>query len=365
MSVFGVNWRQEARNYVGDVLILIPLGLTFVALAWLFFRALPQFEELDRLRIRDAYREIAMKVHSREIVSEDRVYDGRKSCGALSRGTWGFEVQGTRAFVWYREPRSLRMQGVELAAVKPFDIRTRAWVYGVVFLLAMLAVTDFGLRRYRALLRERGDFIRAVAHELNTPVATLRMKALRSGNGEFTALAERMGRMVRNLNDFMNMGGRRPEPRCESLDLVALAREAYSAFSRDFERYSPVEFSGADSLSAVGDGDLVMQVLWNLFGNEAKYAAPYGKVSVTFRSEGSFAIVEFTDEGPGLTAHERRRIFDSCYRARSALESGKGGFGLGLCTSRQFARMMNGSLTVRPHGRGSCFAFSLRRVRAC
>jgi signal transduction histidine kinase len=48
-----------------------------------------------------------------------------------------------------------------------------------------------------------------------------------------------------------------------------------------------------------------------------------------------------------------RRAFDRYYRAKTVLESGKGGFGIGLCTAREFARAMGGDLSVRansPHG---------------
>ena len=54
-----------------------------------------------------------------------------------------------------------------------------------------------------------------------------------------------------------------------------------------------------------------------------------------------------------MTPRQMRRAFDRYYRAKTVLESGKGGFGIGLCTSREFARAMGGDLSVRansPHG---------------
>ena len=97
-----------------------------------------------------------------------------------------------------------------------------------------------------------------------------------------------------------------------------------------------------------------MQILWNLFGNDLKYAAPYGKVSVRFAQEGKFVKVEFVDEGQGMMPRQMKKAFDRYYRAKTVLESGKGGFGIGLCTAREFARQMCGDLTVRANTPKGC-----------
>ena len=61
-----------------------------------------------------------------------------------------------------------------------------------------------------------------------------------------------------------------------------------------------------------------------------------------------------------MTPRQMRRAFDRYYRARTALESGKGGFGIGLCTAREFARAMGGDLALRPNvPRGCVFTLTL------
>ena len=91
-----------------------------------------------------------------------------------------------------------------------------------------------------------------------------------------------------------------------------------------------------------------------------KYAAPYGDVRAAVSVRGGRAVLEVFDEGPGMTPRERRRAFDRYWRAHGVMKTGKGGFGIGLCTAREFAEAMGGSLTVRanePHG--CVFAFEL------
>ena len=147
------------------------------------------------------------------------------------------------------------------------------------------------------------------------------------------------------------------------MELAALVAEAYRLFAEDYRDL----FDGKDVairadgvVEAKGDATLVMQILWNLFGNDLKYAAPYGAVSVNIRRGGSFALVEFVDDGQGMTRREMRRAFDRYYRAKTVMQSGKGGFGIGLCTSREFALSMGGDLAVRANKPSGCvFTLSL------
>ena len=189
---------------------------------------------------------------------------------------------------------------------------------------------------------------------------------------EAKVLNERMIRLVANIKDFLRLGGKRPRPQRDEVDLVKCYEEAYALFREDVRDVTggsdiPVEmgtdpteplkngtFAGpVPNFAAVGDETLVVQILWNLIGNDLKYALPFGPVRVRFFREGGFACVEFADEGKGMSKREMARAFDRYYRAKTVLESGKGGFGIGLCTAREFARAMGGDLSVRansPHG---------------
>ena len=61
-----------------------------------------------------------------------------------------------------------------------------------------------------------------------------------------------------------------------------------------------------------------------------------------------------------MSKQQMRKAFDRYYRAKTVLESGKGGFGIGLCTAREFARAMGGDLTVRANAPSGCvFALTL------
>jgi len=176
-------------------------------------------------------------------------------------------------------------------------------------------------------------------------------------------LVERMLRLVANLKDFLKLGGKRPAPKSERVDLKAAYEEAYGLFRDDYRDLfdgADIAVTGREGLPDVrGDATMLVQVLWNLLANDLKYAAPYGRVSVAFSSRDGQVFAAFRDEGPGMTPRQRRHAFDRYYRAEPALAAGKGGFGIGLCTAREFVRAMGGDLTVAANGPKGC-VFTMR-----
>lgn len=281
--------------------------------------------------------------------------------GKVSGNAWGYLPENGRIRVWV-VMGSGECRSMVVDEVRPVPYALVFYFGGSVVALALLVLTAFAVWSFLRFLRERDDFLAATAHDLTTPLAGLRLQIGRNVE-DARNLVERLMLVVDNLKNFLRLGGRRPPPAKEQLDVAALVVEAYRLFAEDYRDF----FDGADvaivadgSIRALGDQTLVMQILWNLFGNDLKYAAPHGPVSVRIRRDGRFALVEFADAGPGMTRREMRRAFDRYYRAKSVMESGRGGFGIGLCTSREFARAMGGDITVAANGASGCvFAFRL------
>ena len=258
---------------------------------------------------------------------------------------------------------------VALTDIEPRRYRALFWGGGGFALLVLVVVTVLGVRFFLNYVRERDDFLAATAHDLTTPLVGMRY-AIGRDDADARNLCERMIRLVGNVKDFLRLGGRRPAPVCASFDLRKACEEAYALFREDYRDL----FEGRD-VAVVVDGDLppvladetlTVQILWNLFGNDLKYAAPFGPVEVRLSSGGGFAYAEFVDGGPGLTRGQMRRAFDRYYRAKTARESGKGGFGIGLCTSREFAHAMGGDLAVRANAPHGCvFTLKLPCRREC
>ena len=291
--------------------------------------------------------------------------------GQMTPGRWGYVPKPVEqaTLVWYDD--GVQVVSTTVPIVREVDYRTMFLTLGLVFLLVLVGMTIIGIRYFVEYIRTRDDFLAATAHDLTTPLVGMRYSIGRNDE-EAKVLNERMIRLVTNIKDFLRLGGKRPKPQRDEVDLVKCYKEAYALFREDVRDATdgsdipvsmgtdPTEplkngtFAGpVPNFVAVGDETLVVQILWNLIGNDLKYALPFGPVRVRFFRKGGFVCVEFADEGQGMSKHEMARAFDRYYRAKTVLESGKGGFGIGLCTAREFARSMGGDLSVRansPHG---------------
>ena len=303
----------------------------------------------------------------------DMLWREWNSAGIKKTDMWGWRTFEDGRLVWARGVGEKDFDTVYLrwTNIEERDYEFMFYLFGPMFLIVLVGITFLGARFFVDYVRSRDDFLAATAHDLTTPLVGMRYSIGRNDE-EAKVLNERIIRLVANIKDFLRLGGKRPRPRRDEVDLVKCYKEAYALFREDVRDVTggsdipvemgtdptePVEngtFAGpVPNFVAVGDETLVVQILWNLIGNDLKYALPFGPVRVRFFREGGFVCVEFADEGKGMSKREMARAFDRYYRAKTVLESGKGGFGIGLCTAREFARAMGGDLSVRansPHG---------------
>jgi signal transduction histidine kinase len=293
--------------------------------------------------------------------------DWNPESGTKRRDMWGWRSFDGGRLVW---ARGVGEQDGETVYARRTDIAARDYatlffVSVPLFLLVLVVITALGAKFLVDYVRARDDFMAAAAHDLATPLVAMRMM-IGCDDDEAKNLNERLIRLVANIKDFLRLGGRRPAPQPTAFDLRAAYGEAYALFRADYRDLfdgADVAVTGPSDVRARADPTLTVQILWNLFGNDLKYAAPYGRVLVAVEVRGDVVAIAFRDEGKGMTAAEMRRAFDRYYRAKTVLESGKGGFGIGLCTAREFARAMGGDLTVAPNRpRGCVFTLTLPRA---
>ena len=119
-----------------------------------------------------------------------------------------------------------------------------------------------------------------------------------------------------------------------------------------------------EPLAAEADRDKVRQVFNILVENALRYSPQGGTVIVGARRNADCVEVRVVDEGMGVPAAERERIFRKFYRAESAARDGAAGSGLGLFIARELVNAMGGRIWVdSTEGRGSSFAFELPAAR--
>lgn len=358
---------RDARLFWNALLLSLPAVALVAGGTFFIFDKVPELIKNEKTRIREEYRVHAEALKDGE-VDPSALVPGFKPSSPMRNvykmkpGRWGFEPGEKTSVVWYDDRRTVR--AFEVGKIEPFDFGLLFYVAGAFFMVVFVAMTAFGIRYFWKFARERDDFLAATAHDLTTPLVGLRYAIGRSEE-DSRCLNERMLRLVENIKDFLKLGGRR-KPAKEPFDVMRAYREAYSLFAADYRDIfggADVEVAcegAGDAFTAIGDETLAVQIMWNLLGNDLKYAAPHGPVRVVFSRRGRYVLVSFIDGGQGMTPRQMRKAFDRYYRAGTVLESGKGGFGIGLCTAREFALSMGGDLTVCANDpKGCIFTLSL------
>jgi len=142
-----------------------------------------------------------------------------------------------------------------------------------------------------------------------------------------------------------------------TVDLTALAAEAVVMLQSSAEAADVIlETDGANALPARGEERAVIQILVNLIGNAIRHSPGGGRIRLAFASSEGMARITVSDEGAGVAAEDRERIFERFERARQRED----GAGLGLAISRRLARSLGGDVTLdSAPGEGGCFSLTL------
>lgn len=214
------------------------------------------------------------------------------------------------------------------------------------------------------------QFVADASHELRTPVATIRGYAELYRAGALGQPAElddamrrteqeavRMGSLVDDLLHLARLDQGRPLERA-SVDLVQLATDAVQdALAVDPRR--DVRAVAPEPVVVLGDQARLHQVVANLVAN-ALVHAPGAPIEVRVGVQGGRAVIEVTDEGPGMTEADAARAFERFYRADASRSRHHGGSGLGLSIAEATVRAHGGttSLTTAP-GEGTTVRLEL------
>ena len=217
-----------------------------------------------------------------------------------------------------------------------------------------------------------GQLAGTIAHELGNPLNSIsghvqlleRNEALPDGvRADLATVSGEVRRMTDVIRRFLDSTrGLRPAP--EEVDLDALVTEALdmslSAEARarlSVSRLVSPELSAKNPLAGVvTDPSLVRHVLTNLIANAVDAMPAGGALEVrAFIGDGELRL-SVKDSGTGITAEDRRRIFEPFYTTKSR---GKG-TGLGLAICREIARALKGRIDVETElGKGSTFTLAV------
>ncbi len=231
--------------------------------------------------------------------------------------------------------------------------------------------------RLRELERARAEFVAVVTHDLRTPLSVIRgqldllreKRAGRDGTSDAIAQVARLDGLVDNILASVRAGTPDIAVRRARFDLrgaIATSLRDLAPLLRGHRLVSPR--AGA-ALWVTGDRRRTAEVVGGLVHNATKYAPAGTRIAVRIGRERGRGVVRVIDEGRGVPASERDRIFDPFVRAVDVPSPGSG---IGLYASRRVVEAQGGELWYedpprmagRRRAAGAVFAFSVPLWRA-
>ena len=219
----------------------------------------------------------------------------------------------------------------------------------------------------------RTDFIANVSHELKTPLAVIQNygtmlqqqdlpenKRLEYAKA-ITDASRRLANLITNILKLNKLENQQIYPKAETYDLGEQLCECLLTFESAWEdKALDIETDVEAEVMINSDGELLSLVWNNLFSNAIKFTPPHGKISLTLKAEGEFAVVQVSDTGCGISPEVGKHMFEKFYQGDTSHATQ--GNGLGLALVKRVMDIVGGDISVSSEvGKGSRFTVKLRR----
>jgi two-component system OmpR family sensor kinase len=220
-------------------------------------------------------------------------------------------------------------------------------------------------QRVQALLLSHKALLANASHELRSPLTRIRMGLELMGSQPGPEFKDEIARNIQELDQLIDeilLASRLDASEAdlgtmEPVDMVGLAAEECARVNADLD-------AGHDTPSLVVNGvtRLLRRVVRNLLENARRHAA--GRIAVSLRQHAGVVVLTVCDNGPGVPAELRERIFEPFYRLPGATER-DGGVGLGLALVKSIVQRHGGTVRCEGHsGSGACFVVHLPQYPA-
>ena len=220
----------------------------------------------------------------------------------------------------------------------------------------------YDLTKEKELDRSKSDFISVAAHQLRTPLSTIKWifdLLLKNGAGKSQSEQRHyleMGfisneRLIIIVNDLLNIS--RIEEgnfklNLSSCDIKKLLTEAQKDLDSAIKnKHLDLHYEIAENLPAImADKERISMVLTNILSNAVNYTPEKGDIKIGAAVKDDSLIITVTDNGIGIPEEEKGKIFSKFFRASNAILAHPDGSGLGLFIAKSIIAMHRGDLTL-------------------
>ncbi len=225
--------------------------------------------------------------------------------------------------------------------------------------------------------RLRANLLRAVSHDLRTPLTSIMGNAdnlLAGGESmdrdtrrrlysDIYTDAQWLTGMVENLLSASRMedGSLKLNMNTELMD--DMIAEAVRRMGRRLDGFTLDLRPSGSLLFVQADARLIVQVIINLLDNAVKYAPAGTAITIGTREEGGNVLVSVADEGPGIPEDQKPRVFDLFWSGNNLTGDSRRGLGLGLALCQSIMKAHSGTIAVRDNTpRGAVFELTFPKA---
>lgn len=301
-----------------------------------------------------------------------------------------FTVYDIPAGKWDLKLKALSLSGEE-SPVASLDLRVQPslllspaafLLYLILFLLITIGIAMFSDRRAkqkaareqeRKLIESKMEFLTSIAHEIRTPLSLVQLplealirKFSSSPDGSVQENLDIMRRnslkltvLINELLDFRKLTDSSFQIHPEYLDIRTILKDAHRRFHPMFIQEGKTLTLSLPDNPVYCETDLrsLGRIFDNLLSNALKYSDKLTKMALTVNGGEASVCVE--NDGPILPEDVREKVFTPFYRYEDNVSANVEGTGLGLSTSRQFATLLGGSLSMDDDMKVNRFIFTI------
>ena len=231
--------------------------------------------------------------------------------------------------------------------------------FWILSLLASLYLARVSVKPLLESMQKQQSFVENARHELRTPLAVLQNRLETLFRKPEATILESSESIASSLEEVRNM-------RFLTTNLLNLARRDDGIkpelgevqpdfFNTTFTNYEMIasennrifHFENRIHRTIITDKLLLKQLMTILFDNAVKYTEEDGEIHFVIAATERTLYLSVADDGIGISAVDKKKIFDRFYRVDKARTRQKGGFGLGLSLAKQIVDALKGSISVK------------------
>jgi two-component system sensor histidine kinase CpxA len=209
----------------------------------------------------------------------------------------------------------------------------------------------------RALIASREDLLRAMSHELRSPLARLRVASGLARRPQADIVkqldrieleAERLDTLIGQMLQLSQLRAAKPTLPLEPIDVTTLLTEVVEDARLEAsaaDKY--VDWAPGENLWLNGDHDLMRSAIENVLRNAVRFTKPGSAVAVSLTRDHRDAVIVIEDHGPGVPEAELARIFEPFYRVAESRDRDSGGNGIGLAITARVVGLYQGQVRAQ------------------